>query len=468
MSINCKICNEEFPRFIHWRHLKTHGYDSDSYKREFGPISDPTVYVMPEERKQRISASVVKYASAHSDIMKERTKKAIQTKKENGYDFGLPMRGKKQTEVSKQKSRETILATNAKRRERSNKSIIQKINDLNLTLINSISDITFSLTCNTCGTNFSFTKQYFQPSKFKQTICPTCYPRSKPVSKKEQELYDFIKKLCPTAIQSYRAQYHDKEIDIFIPELNIGIEFNGLYWHSEEVLLSNNRNKLVDRDKLIWAKKNNIRLIQIFEDEWDLSPQIVKSRLQNILGVSDIKVYARKCSLQKITGSAAAKFCNDNHIMGKGRSNACYGLYYDKNLVSVMTFSKSNLSRKIAGWELNRFCSKTGYSIVGGASKLFSAFIKEHSPASIVSYSDNRWSDGDVYEKLGFTKVHDGIPNYWYIKPNYPKGIHRFTLRKTKKDPDNITEYQLRANEGFSRIWDSGSSKWVWTTSNVQ
>jgi len=76
-----------------------------------------------------------------------------------------------------------------------------------------------------------------------------------------------------------------------------------------------------------------------------------------------------------------------------------------------MTFSKSNLSRKISSWELNRFCSLMNHQIVGGASKLFAAFLREVSPLSVISYSDNRWSSGGVYSALGFEKLTDGTPN---------------------------------------------------------
>ena len=247
-----------------------------------------------------------------------------------------------------------------------------------------------------------------------------------------------------------------------MPSLNTGFEFNGLYWHSEDVLTTNNQSKTKDYEKLLKAKSISIRLIQIFEDEWHLKQQIVQSRIQNILGKTQQVIYARKCTVAEIDSASAAKFCNHNHIMGAGRSNVRYGLFQNGLLLSVMTFSKSNLSRKIDGWELNRFCTAIGHQVVGGASKLFSAFVRNANPTEIVSYSDNRWSDGKLYHNLGFGLTHSGAPNYWYISPNCAARIHRFTLRKNSNDDPLLTESILRKQQGYSRVWDSGSSRWQW------
>jgi hypothetical protein len=462
MKIQCKICGSEFDRFIHWTHLRDHGLTSIEYKNLHGPISIPGKFTLPEERRQKISNGIKKYADDNAIAMQSRTAKAIATKIKNGYDFGSAMRGKKQSESSKNKSRETIKQLNQKRKIQSDIVITKALNDSKLVLHSNIIDTVVKLECSVCNTNFTFTKQYLQPSKFKLELCPTCHPRKKPISGKENEVYTFVKTLCPSAVQSYRSKYHSKEIDMFIPELNIGIEFNGLYWHSEDVLESNNRNKHSDFEKMEWAEKQSIRLIQIFEDEWDLHQDIVKSRLSSILHSAMPRVFARKCKVIKISGNEAAIFCNANHIMGAGRSNTCYGLFHDDTLISVMTFSKSNISRKVAGWELNRFCSLINTNVIGGASRLFTAFIRDEKPESVISYSDNRWSNGGVYAQLGFDKINSGTPNYWYVKPNHPSRIHRFTLRKPVTCPTGITERELRSSEGYYRIWDCGSSKWVW------
>jgi hypothetical protein len=131
-----------------------------------------------------------------------------------------------------------------------------------------------------------------------------------------------------------------------------------------------------------------------------------------------------------------------------------------------MTFSNNNLSRRIKGWEINRFCSKLHTHVVGAASKLFAHFVKQINPDTVISYSDNRWSTGNLYKQLGFEFSHQTKPNYWYFLPNECKRIHRFALRRKSTDPQILTEKQLRDKQGFYRIWDLGNSKWVWKNKN--
>jgi hypothetical protein len=225
--------------------------------------------------------------------------------------------------------------------------------------------------------------------------------------------------------------------------------------------MENNRSPKSDYEKQLEFAGKGIRIIQIFEDEWQQHQDIVKSRIASILGQSTKTIYARKCTVRQVASKDASVFCEENHIMGRGRSNIRMGLYMDDELVSLMTFTNSNLSRKGQIWEINRFASKIDIRVVGAASRLFAAFVKENNPESVISYADNRWSTGALYEQLGFAKVSNGTPNYWYVKPNTGR-IHRFSLRKTKADDQTLTEHENRMAQGYWRIWDCGSSKWVW------
>jgi len=127
-----------------------------------------------------------------------------------------------------------------------------------------------------------------------------------------------------------------------------------------------------------------------------------------------------------------------------------------------MTFSKGNISKGFKTfeglWELNRFCSNPKYHIPGIASKLLKYFQRNYEWKEIFSYADKRWSNGNLYTKLGFEYVSDTKPNYWYIKDI--KRIHRFNLRKTENDPKDISEKLLRLNEGYNVIWDCGNLKY--------
>lgn len=507
MSITCKICNTEFSKIIPWQHLKTHNISTPEYKEKYGPVYSPETLAKFENRiphnkgkkvtdpmileKQRaaikkreerfrsgefnrgvawtaeqrynLSQKQTEYSLLNPEKMIARSQKAIQTKIKNGYDFGSAMRGKKQSDKSKEASRQTAMRNNAIRSQKGNTQILEKIASLDLELKNDITEKDLQLHCKKCNTDFTFTKQNFHPSKFKETICPSCFPRSINKSIGELEIYEYVKSLSPDAISGYRSHYHSNEIDVYVPSTNVGFEHNGLYWHSEGVLNHNNKSEKADYLKQKEFAKKGIRIISIFSDEWEYQKDIVKSRIANLLGKTTNTIYARRCQIKEISSKEASLFCKQNHIMGAGRSNIRFGLFHNAELVSVMTFSKSNISRKISGWELNRFASKLNTSVIGGASRLFAAFIKQETPASIVTYADNRWSTGNLYRQLGFTKQHNGTPNYWYFKPGTER-IHRFSLRKNKNDKQELTEYENRLAQGYLRIWDCGSSKWVWTS----
>lgn len=507
MSITCQICNIEFEKIIPWQHLKKHNISTIEYKKVHGAVySQDTLKKMSEkiphnkgikvidpeqlnririatalreekfkrneftrgaprtlEQKQLLSEKTKYYASVNKDEMKNRAKKAIETKIRNGYDFGKNMRGKKHSPETKQKILEKTAESRQQQQLTTNIDRLSRLDSINLTLLSDIAESTLHLKCNLCSTEFSIGRQYITPARVDRLTCPTCIPRIIRKSTGELELYEFIKSLCPDAISGYRSHYHSKEIDVFIPSLQLGFEFNGLYWHSESVLVSNNRKPTADYIKQQEFAKLGIRLIEIFEDEWRNSQEIVKSRIANILKATNTVIYARRCTVQEINSKDAAAFCKQHHIMGAGRSNIRFGLMYAGELVSVMTFSNNNISRKSSTWEINRFASKINISVVGGASRLFSAFLKLINPQEVISYADNRWSTGELYYQLGFEKMNDGTPNYWYVQPNMIHRIHRFTLRKNKEDDQSLTEYENRLKQGYVRIWDCGSSKWKWS-----
>jgi predicted nucleic acid-binding Zn ribbon protein len=289
------------------------------------------------------------------------------------------------------------------------------------------------------------------------TPCSTCSDL-KLGSKKQVDLANFIKSLNVSVTHNYTL-VNNREIDVFCPQYNIGFEFDGLFWHNDLRI-----EKSYHSNKTNTANSQGIRLVHIFEDEWDFKQEIVKSRIRNLLGFSASKVYARDCELKKLDKATEIKFMNDNHIQGFARSSAAYGLYYNDTLVSAMSFSKPNKAKgqkKVEGhWELLRFCSILNTSVVGAAGKLLKKFINDYNPLQVLSFADLRWSSGDLYKTLGFIEGKKTAINYWYIKNN--QRFHRFTLRKNSQDNQMLTEYENRLNQGYLRIWDCGSSKWIW------
>lgn len=419
-------------------------------------------YVRTVEINKKISDSVKKYAAENKEEVKQRSAKAkdtYSTKK----TLGLVQirKGYKLTKSHKEIAIQTLNNYRASKTAESNKQVESNISLANLTLLNDINENSLVLRCNICNNECSFTKQYFRASKFKIELCPVCYPRNSNRSEKEKELEYFITSLGISCINS--ARINNKEIDIFCKELNIGFEFNGLYWHSEDVLEYSGYSKTKDYEKKIFFRDKGIRLIQIFEDEWDLKQDIVKSRIRAILGKTEHKIYARKCAVKEINSKVANDFVEKTHLQGKGRANVRLGLYYNNELVSVMTFLNKDITNKTSSCQINRFSVKHNTSIPGAAGKLFAYYINNYNPSSVISYADSRWSDGNLYEQLGFKLDKQTLPNYWYIKDNDLKRYHRYNFRKDKLPETLLTEKEYMDSLGWNRIWDSGSTKWVWT-----
>ena len=250
------------------------------------------------------------------------------------------------------------------------------------------------------GLNHKFiisTDNYYGRKKSNNKLCTICNPISSLSSIKEDMLYNFI-------IENYKGRviknYRDKfEIDIFLPELSVGIEFNGIYYHSDK-FCENDRHII----KSNFFREKSINIIHIWEDDWVYKSDIIKSQILNILHLTKNKIYARKCVVKEVTTQESREFLDKNHIQGFVRSIIKIGLYYNDTLVSFMSFDNFEGRNKMGDdeWNLNRFCNILENNIVGGASKLLSYFKKNYKPKRIISYADRDWSDGGLYYKIGF------------------------------------------------------------------
>lgn len=251
-----------------------------------------------------------------------------------------------------------------------------------------------------------------------------------------------------------------KELDFYLPDHNLAIECGGLYWHSE---LSAGRTKFYHRDKYLACKTLGIDLLTIFSDEWDHHQTIVENIIRNKIQPTS-RLMARSCKVVECTLSEAKEFINSYHIQQYSPSTVRIGLQHDGELVAIMTFAKSRFSGKknangAATWEIVRYCAS--HNVTGGAQRLLSHFKKMYSSVNIVSYSDNRWFTGKMYETLGFTPVADTIG---YSYTNYKHRFNRMNFQKHKLvsegyDP-SLTEWEIMQSRKFDRIWDCGQIRW--------
>jgi len=295
---------------------------------------------------------------------------------------------------------------------------------------------------------------YFHRKKANLPLCTICNPIGDSQSIKEKELYKFISSIYNgEIIQSYRDGL---EIDVYLPELKIGFEFNGLYWHSEEW-----KDKNYHLNKTNYFKNKGIKIIHIWEDDWVNKQDILKSQISNWIGITNNRIYARKCEIVEISSKDSNKFLNENHIQGSDKSNIKLGLYYNNEIVSVMTFNKLEGRNKMGEleWNLSRFCNKKNTNVIGGASKLFSYFKKTYNPNRIISYADKDWSIGEIYYKLGFKLINETKPDYKYIINGKRKHKSNFKKNNLKIKGDKITETEFMNKFNIYKIWDCGKIK---------
>jgi len=299
-----------------------------------------------------------------------------------------------------------------------------------------------------------------------ENICTICNPVSKNASIKEIELREFIESLNIVFIENDRKILNGKEIDIYLPDYKLGIEFNGLYWHSS-LKISNDAHL----NKTENCETRGIQLLHLFENEWKNKKNIIKSIIRSKLNIIDTKLFARKCEIREIDDNQLVRnFLETNHLQGFVGSNVKIGLFYDNELVSLMTFGKKRISMGnktvIDGeYEMLRFCNKLNTQVVGGASRLLKYFINNYKPKSILTFADRRYSNGNLYKQLGFEHIGNTKPNYWYFRSHEYILHYRFKFRKDvliKEGYDSTkTELEIMSERGYSRIYDCGNMKFL-------
>lgn len=292
------------------------------------------------------------------------------------------------------------------------------------------------------------------------------------VSKPEKEIQKFLTennvKFSPN-----RQILIGKELDILIEDKKIAIEFNGLKWHSEWF---GKKDRNYHLNKTEECEKKGYRLIHIFEDEFVNSKELVYSKLKHILSIDENlpKIPARKCVVKNIYKDDEKTFLEKYHIQGVGCSSVSLGAYYEDELVAVMTFKE--LFKDSGEYDLTRFASNINYICQGVGGKLFSRFIKNYNPKSVVSFADRRWTDmnDNIYLKMGFKLESISKPEYRYYNEKIEKfrRFHKFGFRKNilmkkyGKDYNldlSMTETEMVKILGYDRIWDCGLLKYKLT-----
>jgi hypothetical protein len=310
-----------------------------------------------------------------------------------------------------------------------------------------------------CGHIFNINYDLFRSRiKYGNNSCLICYPKDPLQSIKEQELGNWLKSFDNNILYGDRKILNGKELDIYLPDKKIAIEFNGLYWHSDKF-----KDKLYHIEKTKACIGLNISLLHIWEDDWLNRKEIVKSIILNKMGLIQNKIFARKTKIKIITNKESNLFLNNNHIQGGTNASICLALYYNEEIISVMTFGTRRLNNKDT-FELIRFCNKINNNVIGGATKLFSYFLKNYQYENIISYSDKSLFDGGLYSKLGFKNDGDTSLNYYWT--DLSKKYHRFNFNKKKLIKlgydKNKTEDEIMKEIGYYKIWSCGQIRWIY------
>ena len=402
----------------------------------------------------------VEYAQ-NSDIIKEKIKCTNLKRYGNEYAIGSDTVRKKIVETSIDKYDDTNPYRGKLHRE-----LIKKFPELIGFSGNKYICKCLNINCDVCEKKqFELPSPIFRRRKNQGIeLCPILNPIlvSDGTSDIENDIYLYIKSIYSgKIIQNDRSILNGKEIDIYLPEMNFAIEFNGLYWHSEVY-----KDKMYHQEKTILCENKGIQLIHIWEDDWLDKKDIVKDIIQSKLGMND-KIPARKCTIKEVSSKESKEFLEKYHIQGNVNASIRIGLYYDDSLVEIATFGKLRNILHSNGqenqYELYRLCSKSGYTVVGGVSKLLTHFIRKYQPKQIVSYANLDISNGNVYNSF-FKKISITSPGYYWSKDGYKYHRSNFTKHILVKNgyDKNKTEEEIMHELGYYKVYDSGNIKYVW------
>ena len=289
--------------------------------------------------------------------------------------------------------------------------------------------------------------------------CTICQNLGKRISKGQVSVQEFIEEVVQgSVLTNYRfSEADNREIDIYIPQLQIGIEFNGVYYHSSKFKDSKyHYNKWKD------ARDHGIALYQIWEDDWRLKTAIVKRHLERVLGVSNLPtVGARKTEIRLITSQEARDFMEEHHIQGFVASSVHLGIWWGSKLIGAGSFLKNS---RLDSYYLTRFA--TSLSVPGGHSRMIRFFERNYSYSNLITFADLTFGSGDLYTRTGWIQDKVLPPDYSYLRGNIR--YHKFNFRKSRffRDPEleyneNMTESELAVENNLLRVYDAGKIRFI-------
>ncbi len=443
-------------------------------------------YTQTDEYKQKTKeTNLKKYGvecSLQSDEIKEKIKKTCLER----YGFENPSQSKEIKEKVKKINLEKFGVKNLSQNKQIKKKIKQKQNkklefakSQNLL---SVSDLANKFNHEKSTITFVLKKLKINIKKFdlddRYYISPSDLPILEDYFAKtemngksflETQVADYVKSICNyEIIENSKKIIPPKELDIYIPQKKVAIEFDGLYWHDENHIENN-----YHLNKTIACEEKGIDLIHVFEDDWLNRKEIVKSMIASRLGIYEQKIFARKCKCKILDYSLykdlLQSFFDENHLQGFTHCDVFVGLIYNDELVQCMGFNEK-------GWhdgntELTRMATKINTQVIGGFSKLMKFVTEVYGYKNITSYINRAWFNGKGYFNSGFKVVKINPPNYYYVV-DFTR-VHKSHFRKDKIKrlyennlfayyDENENEHELMLKNEIFRIYDCGTIKVVY------
>ena len=478
---------EEYKQKSRQTCLKKYGVDhvaqakevKDKIKQSFRRKYGVDYYTQTEEHKKKIQETCLKKYGAtnivnsksYKDRLKDINKKKEQTciERYGSSTFVTSNQFKENQENIQKKYKETSIkrygtdnyCKSGRFRDKVIELFKQKLIDdgydkIGYKFVQYFGNHNYELYCPHCNSNFliDVKSQYYNRNVAGQEICTNCNPIQKSYSTAEKDLLSYVSSIYSgTIIENDRSAIAQYELDIYLPDLNLAIEYNGLYWHSDEMKPNN-----YHRMKSDLCREKGIHLIHVFEDDWVNKQSIIKSVISNFINNTvNRRIYARKCEVREISDKTLINnFLVSNHLLGRTTFiSYCAGLYYNDELVSIITMHL--LKKAERKWELNRYAIKSGVTIIGGAERLLKHIIQAIDYSSIITYNDNSIFRGLVYKRLGFQYVRTNAPNYMFIQGDCLERFPKQAIRKWNVGYSREMEQQL----GLHRVYNAGNDVYI-------
>jgi len=305
--------------------------------------------------------------------------------------------------------------------------------------------------------------------------CPSCAAENF-ASSQEKVIGDILSALGVEFLTSVRGQIgHGLELDLYLPEYKLAIEFNGVYWHSDRFKKRN-----YHQAKHLACKKAGIALYQIWEDDFrerkgavvcDLAARLGKTaELRKALPYLDPMltetIYAKDTVATSISVDDAKDFLETYHMKGFSSGSNYVGLFdLTGRMRAVVSLLRTSNPARWGDVLITRYA--TAGAVVSGLETLLAHAEPRIPVMRWVAFSDLANEDGSLYEEAGFAVDGEPLPlDYAYVVRGARVHKVNYTPERFKKDrnllwADGATERELAKLNGLLRVWDTGRVRYV-------